>query len=268
VNKENIQYGYTDTSEGQIHFSKMGEGDVSLLLFHESPQSSKVYERVIPYLAEKFSVYAFDTPGYGMSTPPSSPLKIEEYAKLLVEGINNLKIQEYAVGGCHTGASLALEVLNTKGTDDAIFCVLNGVPYFSVEERQEYMNNWSPGIEIEENGEHLIWAWKRYQRIYGAAASKELINFGAVGILGILDRYNWAYNAAFEYVPDSLLKNLDIPILFLNTKKDLLTQSDIEANKITQNSELSLHTNHAGQLHLREPIIYSSEIINFYNSLS
>lgn len=267
MSKENIQYGYTATSQGQIHYSHMGEGDVSLLLFHESPQSSKVYEKVIPHLAKNFSVFAFDTPGYGMSTPPRKPLKIEEYAKLLVEGINNLDIQKYAVGGCHTGASLALEVVNIKGSEDAKFCVLNGVPYFSTEERDEYMNNWSPDIDIDENGDHLIWAWKRYQRIYGEAASKELINFGAVGILGILDRYNWAYNAAFEYIPDNLLKNLDIPILFLNTKKDLLTNSDIEASKVVKNSRLSLHTNHAGQLHLREPIVYSSEVISFYNSL-
>ena len=267
MKKENIQKGYTDTSNGQIHYSHMGEGEVSLLLFHESPQSCQVYEKVIPYLSENFSVYAFDTPGYGMSTPPESPLKIEEYAQLLVEGINNLDINKYAVGGCHTGASLALEVINLKGRENAIFCVLNGVPYFSAEERQEYMNNWSPDIEIDENGEHLLWAWERYKRIYGEETSKEMLNFGAVGILGCLQRYNWAYNAAFEYVPDSLLKDLDIPILFLNTKKDLLAQSDIEADKITINSKISLHTNHPGQLHLREPEIYSSEIINFYNSL-
>ena len=267
MKKRNIQKGYTTTSQGQIHYTQMGEGEVSLLLFHESPQSCKVYEKVIPYLSDKFSVYAFDTPGYGMSTPPDSPLKIEEYAQLLVEGINNLNINKYAVGGCHTGASLALEVINLKGINDAIFCVLNGVPYFSIEERKEYMDNWSPNVEISENGDHLIWAWKRYKRIYGEEASKEMINFGAVGILECLEKYNWAYNAAFEYVPDSLFQDLEIPNLFLNTKKDLLTKSDIKAAKITKNSKISLHTDHPGQLHIREPEIYSSEIINFYNSL-
>ena len=103
----------------------------------------------MPYLADNFSVYAFDTPGYGNSTPPKKPLKIEEYASILVEGIDKLDIKKYATGGCHTGASLALEIINLKGQDDAVFCVLNGVPYFSSEERQEYMNNWSPDIEIQ-----------------------------------------------------------------------------------------------------------------------
>jgi pimeloyl-ACP methyl ester carboxylesterase len=268
LKKDILKNGYIDINNGQIHYSHIGEGDVALFLFHESPQSAKVYANVMPYLADNFSVYAFDTPGYGNSTPPKKPLKIEEYASILVEGIDKLDIKKYATGGCHTGASLALEIINLKGQDDAVFCVLNGVPYFSSEERQEYMNNWSPDIEISENGEHLIWAWQRYKRIYGHEASKELVNFGAVGILECLEKYNWAYNAAFEYVPDSLLKNLDVPILFLNSKKDLLTHCDIEADKITKNSTLSLQSDHPGQLHMREPKIYSSEIIKFYNSLS
>ena len=88
-------------------------------------------------LSDNFSVYAFDTPGYGNSTPPNKPLKIEEYASILVDAIDKLDIKKYATGGCHTGASLALEVINLKGQDDAVFCVLNGVPYFSSEEREE-----------------------------------------------------------------------------------------------------------------------------------
>ena len=55
--------------------------------------------------------------------------------------------------------------------------------------------------------------------------------------------------------------------IFLNSKKDLLTHCDIEADKVAKNSKLSLHTDHPGQLHMREPEIYSAEVISFYNSL-
>ena len=267
MKEANIKNGYIEVQEGQVHYSKMGKGKIALLLFHESPQSSKVFHKVIPSLSKIFTVYAFDTPGYGMSSAPSNPLKIEKYAEVLVEAINNLGIGKYATGGCHTGASIALEVINQKGENDAIFCVLNGVPYFSTDERQQYMNNWSPDIDIDENGDHLLWAWDRYKRIYGEEASKDLINFGAIGILECLERYNWAYNAAFEYVPDNLVENLNTPILFLNSKKDLLTHCDIEADKVAKYSKLSLHTDHPGQLHMREPEIYSAEVISFYNSL-
>ncbi len=266
--KEKISRGYVNASGLQIHYYTAGNSNISLVLFHESPQSGKVYEKTIPYLAEYFTVYAFDTPGYGMSDSPKKPLNIEEYSSILVEAINNLPIKKYATGGCHTGASIALEVINQKGIEDAVFCELNGVPYFSKEEREKYANSWSPNIEINESGDHLIWAWDRYRNIYGEDASKELINFGTVGILNCLDSYNWAYNAAFEYVPDELIKNLDIPILFLNTKNDLLTHCDIEADKAAKNSQISIISDHVGQLHLREPELYSKEVVKFYNSLS
>ena len=75
MKKDILKNGYIDINNGQIHYSHIGEGDVALFLFHESPQSAKVYANVMPYLADNFSVYAFDTPGYGNSTPPKKPLK-------------------------------------------------------------------------------------------------------------------------------------------------------------------------------------------------
>ena len=108
MKKNILKNGYIDINNGQIHYSHIGEGDIALFLFHESPQSAKVYANVMPYLSDDFSVYAFDTPGYGNSTPPNKPLKIEEYASILVEGIDKLDVKKYATGGCHTGASLAL----------------------------------------------------------------------------------------------------------------------------------------------------------------
>ena len=169
---------------------------------------------------------------------------------------------------CHTGASIALEVIKQLGQQNALFCVLNGVPYFSEEERNKYANSWSPEVQIDDKGEHLMWAWNRYKNIYGDKASSEMINFGTIGILNCLDKYNWAYNAAFDYVPDKLIEELDVPILFLNTNNDLLTHCDIEANKVAKNSTISLHTDHLGQLHLREPEIYGTEVVKFYKTLS
>ena len=113
-----------------------------------------------------------------------------------------------------------------------------------------------------------MWAWNRYKNIYGDKASSEMINFGTIGILNCLDKYNWAYNAAFDYVPDKLIEELDVPMLFLNTNNDLLTHCDIEANKVAKNSTISLHTDHLGQLHLREPEIYGTEVVKFYKTLS
>lgn len=263
-----ISKHYLSVADIQVHFYKSGNKDISLLLFHESPQSAKVYLESMKFLSEVFTVYAFDTPGYGMSDAPKSPQKIESYASILCEVIKKLNIGQYGTGGCHTGASIALEVIKQFNTENAKFCVLNGVPYFSSEERMRYADNWSPDVEIENDGSHLLWAWNRYINIYGENSPKELINFGTVGILSCLEKYNWAYNAAFEYIPDDLIHNLDLPILYLNTKNDLLTHCDLEAAKNSKNATVSFLTDHPGQLHMREPELYANEIIKFYKTLS
>ena len=106
---------YVESEGLQIHYYKSGDSKNSLLLFHESPQSGQVYLKAFPYLSRDFTVYAFDTPGYGMSDAPEKPLNIVDYSALLVGAIKNLPINNYATGGCHTGASIALEVIKQLG---------------------------------------------------------------------------------------------------------------------------------------------------------
>ncbi|NIR60047.1 MAG: alpha/beta fold hydrolase, partial [Gammaproteobacteria bacterium] len=63
-----LHRAFADTSLGQIHYRKAGEGP-PLVLLHNTWLSSRMFFGVIPDLAREFTVYALDTLGQGDSDP-------------------------------------------------------------------------------------------------------------------------------------------------------------------------------------------------------
>ena len=52
----------------QVHYRRQGRGPAVLML-HQSPQSSREFEPLMAEWATDFTVFAPDTPGYGLSDP-------------------------------------------------------------------------------------------------------------------------------------------------------------------------------------------------------
>ena len=75
---------YVTVGNRQVHYYRLGQGPV-ILAFHSSPQTGNF---VLPYLkdfANRFTIIAPDTPGYGGSDPlPPEYPTIEDYADAAV----------------------------------------------------------------------------------------------------------------------------------------------------------------------------------------
>lgn len=56
---------------GRIHYLRAGSGATTIVLLHGWPQSSHEWRRVMPLLADRFTVIAPDLPGIGGSTGPA-----------------------------------------------------------------------------------------------------------------------------------------------------------------------------------------------------
>ncbi len=257
-----IRRAYAQCSWGQVHHATAGEG-IPCAFFHESPQSWRVFEGVLGNLSGVRGV-AFDTPGYGASDPPPHHrFEIPDYAARLLEAIDDLGLESFAVAGVHTGASLALEVARQAGSDRVVGAVLSGVPLLTEAERAQFLSGWSPPMTPDADGSYLGWAWERYQRIWGADSHPDVLHLAVTGLLGVLDRYEWAYNAAFRYDPGPALAALQCPVLFLNASNDLLASHDQKAAKIVAESSINLVEGFQGQLPLRAPRLYATEVSNF-----
>ena len=259
-----VRRGYVDVEWGQIHYRSSGSGGPAALFFHESPLSGFAYERALPFLGRGLRAYAFDTPGYGASDPPPHDrFEIPDYAAALLSAADALGLDTFAVAGVHTGASLALEAALQAAPGRVTHAVLSGVPLITEAERRRYLASWSPPMRPDPRGGHLEWAWERYRRIWGADTDPEVLHVGAVHVLSVLDRYQWAYNAAFRYDPEPGLRRLSCPTLLLDAEFDIFADRDEPAAALIPDARIEVIPGLPGQLPIRVPEEYADRIIRF-----
>lgn len=255
-----MERGYVTTRWGQVHLRRAGDAGPAVVLLHESPLSSAVYQDALPHLGADVRAIAFDTPGYGMSDGPEGIMEIPDYAATLLEAVDALGVDRFAVAGVHTGASLAVQ-LAVQAPERVTHAILSGVPVWTEEERERYLTSWSPPVAVEPDGAHLDWAWQRYVRIWGGPP--ELLHFGASTLLMNMSRYHLAYNAAFRYDPVPDLPQVICPVLLLTAEQDLLIASDEVAVAMFPDARLERVPGLPGQLPMRIPARYASRIVEF-----
>ena len=259
-----VRRGYVDVEWGQIHYRTSGQRGPAALFFHESPLSGMAYQRALPQLGRRMRAYAFDTPGYGHSDPPPHDrFEIPDYSAMLLGAADALGLDTFAVAGVHTGASLALEVALQAEPGRATHAILTGVPLMTEEERLQYLASWSPPMQPTSEGEHLEWAWQRYRRIWGAETDPAVLHVGAIHVLSVLDRYEWAYNAAFRYDPEPGLRRLSCPTLLLDAEFDIFADQDGPAAALIPDARISIVPGLPGQLPIRVPEEYAERVTRF-----
>lgn len=243
--------GYVGTPGRQVHYRAGGESGPRIVLLHESPQSSNVFEPALESLGRTMCAFAPDTPGYGLSDPPATPLEIPDYAALLLAAIDEFGLEEFTVTGQHTGASLAIEVARQAGPQRVRRVVLSGVALLDACERAEFLAHWAPEKPFTKDGAHLQELWQRYVKLWETPPA--LLNLSVTNIASILPRYNWAYNAAFRYDPGPALAELDAQIMLLTARRDMLAHLDERAIALRPDAVHVNLTNTTGQLPWREP---------------
>ncbi len=262
---------YHDGPWGQVHMRRaapLGQpgGETTLVLLHESPLSSRVWERMLPFSGAHRSVIATDTPGYGLSDPPGEPgHEIPEYAAAILEALTNAGVEKMVVVGVHTGASIAVEL--AQQSDRVIGVVLSGVALMTPEQRADYLANWTPPIPVTSEGAQFDWAVERYHRIWGADTPAWILNTAITDVLSIPDRYHWGYQAAFRYDPEPALRELKQPTLLLDAEFDLLADNDPLVQAMVENCGIEIIPGLRGQLHMRVPEVTANSLEEFTRAL-
>ena len=273
-----MKRGYVDSEWGQVHYRTAGSAGPSVVIFHESPLSSEIFVPTIELLGGSVTVWAFDTPGYGLSDAPPDPPEITDYARVLLGAIDTLGIGKFAVIGSHTGVSIALEVMARSDIERVTHLILSGIPLFTTEERARYQANHAPDIELEGDGRHLLWAWDRYYDRslrpgptgseattagLSAIQNLEFVNLLASHILRNHERYNWGYRAAFRHDVRPGLRDLRRPTLILNSDLDTLAHLDDDASAIIPDASLVRLRGVGGRPYWLAPECYADAVMGF-----
>jgi pimeloyl-ACP methyl ester carboxylesterase len=257
--------GYVNTSDGQIHYRSAGTTGPALVMIPESPLSTAIFEEILPELGKSLRVWAFDTPGYGMSDPPSEPITIPEYARRILAAIDGLSIREFAIAGAHAAASIATEVACQAGPQRVTHAILTGVSVITEEERAAF---WKKGwtlrdVEPDANGAYLKAVWDFYRAWWGPQTSPRLMHIAVMHVVNNYERYKLILDASVPYRPDAALQQLQCPVLVYSGRRDVLSHTDQRVAALVANATVGQGPDVAGQLWGRAPQEYVRAIVDF-----
>ena len=231
-----IEHRFVAYGERRVMVRRAGSGPPVVLL-HESPRSSAAFVPMIEALAERFTVIAPDTPGYGGSDPLDllRP-QIADYADALKEVVDALGLERAALFGRHTGAAIAIEFANCYPAQVS-GVVLEGCPAFTPEEMEELVASYLPPFRPVWDGGHVAWLWSRIRDQFSffpwnrqGPASRLAIDMPRPSILNRIatdlllagDGYRVAYEAAFRYDGAAAAAAARVPAHYMATETDVL----------------------------------------------
>ena len=232
-----IRRGFVGVPAGQAHYREAGQrGRRPLVMLHSNPGSSAMLEPLIRRFGAHRRVLAPDTPGFGDSSPlPQRQPDISDYARETSAAMDGLGIEEFDLYGTHTGANIALE-LALMFPERVKHQVLDGIAFYSPEEKTELLEHYAPHVLPDHEGRHLMWAWHfvRDQWIYWpwfkrdrdhrrdiGMPDPEFLNAVVLDVLKNLGTFNLGYEASFRYRKEERLPLLSVPTLVASARTDI-----------------------------------------------
>lgn len=263
-----IKPAYLETPHGRVHYLEAGSGDQSIILFHETPLSSRSFLASIPLLAQHIRVIAFDTPGYGGSEPLAGPPTIEGYADVLWSAIQQLELSEVALCGIHTGTSIAIELACREPQCPKIVgIVLSGVPHLNAEGRA-FLTTF---LEREKSGkaptpeqveEAILQTWRDRVHRWVRPPTSLLVQCLA-DELSVFPRRNEGFKAVRDHDIGTAISRVKLPVLVLNGEHDSMARMDAENVRLFANAKLELLPDRGGQLQGSAPELYTNHLLQF-----
>ncbi|NKB42833.1 MAG: alpha/beta fold hydrolase [Alphaproteobacteria bacterium] len=227
---------FVRVGEREVHYRCAGSGP-PFVLFHVSPQSSSFVLPELLSLADRYTLVALDTPGYGDSDPLPLPApNMADYADAVIETLEALGIDRAPLYGSHTGANIAVEVAR-RAPQRVAALVLDGLSLSTPEVAHDRINHYAPRFEPTADGGHLAWAWQHtrdqllfwpwYQphkanRLHADVKNAGYLHDVVLGKMAAAD-YWLGYRAAFGHDSRDALKQVTIDTFFVTADADAHT---------------------------------------------
>lgn len=217
-----MRKGYADSSAGQIHFRFIpGEG-VPTVFLHQTASSGRMWEKVMGLMAGTGPLYALDTPGFGGSfdLPEDARPSIADYAGWMHEALQDLGIGECMLVGHHTGACIALDMVDANPGFATKLALIGPVP-LTAEERHEFSKHFGTPFTPVVSGSYLLENWE-YLRNLGAHADPMLIHREMADQLRAWWGRVQSYNAVWGQDFMGMYQRLTIPLMIGAAPDDVL----------------------------------------------
>jgi pimeloyl-ACP methyl ester carboxylesterase len=174
-----------------------------------------MFSELLPVLGADRVVLAPDTPGYGESDGPPSPVTIGDYADALHDVLGELK-EPVDLVGYHTGALIAAEYA-LRYPNDVRRLVLMSMPLFSAERRATL----NTSTLLTEDGSHLLGEWRSTMRVRPPGQSLEQAARIVAEKQRAGTRAGWAMSAVSGYEAAARLPLLRVPTTLIRARDGL-----------------------------------------------
>jgi pimeloyl-ACP methyl ester carboxylesterase len=212
--------GYAMTSFGQVHYRYAGTaGKPVLVLLHQTPSTSAMYEALILELADDYRLFAPDLPGMGLSDPVAGDMTVRALADAMVEVLDELGVEDCLLFGHHTGASVAAE-LAARRPERVSALALSGPPLLD-EPLKARLPSLAAPIPVREDGAHFTEMWQR-TRGKDTKAPLAIVQRETLSGIELGRGYPDAYCAVAAHDMQRALSALTCPVLVFAGTGDLL----------------------------------------------
>ncbi len=142
----------------QVHYRRAGSGPPVLLL-HSSPSSSRVFNVHLERLKDRFTLFALDTPGNGLSDvlEDTSP-DVGLYSRNIIQVMDALGLERCALLGGYTGGIITLDA-SARYPQRIPVAVVHGYLQLTEAERQDFLQNYLVPVIPDPFGAYLVATW-------------------------------------------------------------------------------------------------------------
>lgn len=214
-----IWRGYTKNGWGQVHFREAGAGP-ALVMLHLTSAWSDMYTEMIPHLAQSRRVIALDTPGYGLSDPPPQAPGPDGYAAALAETLDALGVEQAAVFGHHTGATVALQFA-ADFPERTTALILSGCPDYLPERRAAQRARFT-ARSFAADGSTIAGMWAT-STLEGTPVTPDEVDFVRRMMVGHIlagSNWHWGFSAVLDQEAPAVMRRVQCPVLSLTPELD------------------------------------------------
>jgi len=215
-----IRRAYFELAGRQIHYREAGSpGTPALMLLHQTPSSSAMFEPLMALVACSYHCIAPDLAGMGMSDPLSGGDMMKGFAGDCLALADATFRGGFALFGHHTGAGIAVQMAFER--PEAVSALaLSGPPFLSDAQRAAVVES-VKAPERDRAGSHLAALWQRIEaKDRGAPLGLLEREFAGAVLLG--DCYQDVYAAVAAHPFADRFVAVECPILLIAGTEDSL----------------------------------------------
>ena len=220
-----------------VHYRVQGQGPVIVML-HDSPRSSRLHLPTMQRLADRFTLVALDTPGYGNSSPLDiADPRIEDFADSLNTVLCTLGIERAPLYAPHTGAKIALDYAARYGHPARL--ILDGLSIPTEPTPEDFIQTYMQPFEKDPAGAFIAKKWTHIRDMTrwfpwfeASTATRIPSEYPAdwmqdytIDFLSAGPHYSGAYAAAMRYPPLPALEAITVPTIVGAREDDVLYSS-------------------------------------------